>query len=82
MNKFVSHMFANILNILHIFTLIGLFILYETLLQTAGNTNAVLIVLCTVFVYVFFVGYVATIISIKETLHSIEETLKEFKSKP
>ena len=81
MNKFISNMFANILNILHVFTFIGLFILYETFSQTTGHTNALLIVVCAIFVYVFFVGYVTTVISIKETLHSIEESLKEIKSK-
>ena len=80
MKKFVSQMYANVLNILHVFILIGLFILHETLSQTTGSIESWLVITCVVFAYVFFVGFLTTIITIKETLHSIEDTLKEFKS--
>lgn len=78
MNKIISHMFANLLNILHVLAFFGLFILHESLSQVYGDM-VWLIILFVVFSYVFFVGFITTIITIKETLINIDDKLKELK---
>jgi uncharacterized membrane protein len=77
MNKWIADIFGNFLTVLHVVVVVGLLVFFAITLEKTQNIYLAAGLPLVIFIgYIFVVGTMVTIISMRQTLERIENLLK------